>query len=207
MSRTDEHPTPVEERPRRPDASMDLLNNLRETALEPSYAAAVAERGSQRSRGVVLLPALVVVGLLFGIALGNQWRAAPALQQERADLITRITTTETRIDELRAQKRRPELRWADLSEHEAEVLSSVLSDQTAHAPDDALAARELVNKLMSQLAAPDRLVLQLLDLEQKSVAEVASLTGWNRAVVKVRAFRARRKLQKLFQTLKRQENS
>jgi len=64
-----------------------------------------------------------------------------------------------------------------------------------------------VNKLMSQLAAPDRLVLQLLDLEQKSVAEVASLTGWNRAVVKVRAFRARRKLQKLFQTLKRQENS
>ena len=103
MSRTDEHPTPVEERPRRPDASMDLLNNLRETALEPSYAAAVAERGSQRSRGVVLLPALVVVGLLFGVALGNQWRAAPALQQERADLITRITTTETRIDELRAQ--------------------------------------------------------------------------------------------------------
>jgi RNA polymerase sigma-70 factor (ECF subfamily) len=120
--------------------------------------------------------------------------------------VSRIAVT-TCIDQLRAQRRRPELRWADLSEHEAEVLSSVLSDQTAHAPDDALAARELVNKLMSQLAAPDRLVLQLLDLEQKSVAEVASLTGWNRAVVKVRAFRARRKLQKLFQTLKRQENS
>lgn len=82
---------------------MDLLNNLRDAALDPSYEAAVAEHGGQRRRGLVLLPALLIVGLLFGIALGNQWRAAPALQQERDDLIGRITATETGIDDLRAQ--------------------------------------------------------------------------------------------------------
>jgi len=120
--------------------------------------------------------------------------------------VSRIAVT-TCIDQLRAQQRRPELRWADLTENEAEMLEVVLADQTTRAPDDAVAARELVHKLLGQLPAADRLVLQLLDLEQKTVAEVAALTGWNRPVVKIRAFRARRKLQKLFQTLKRKEHS
>ena len=39
-----------------------------------------------------------------------------------------------------------------------------------------------------------RLVLTLLDLEQRSTAEIAALTGWSRALVKVRAFRARLRL-------------
>jgi len=80
---------------------MDLLNNLRDTALDPSYTAAAAAHGGGRRRGPVLLPALLVVGLLFGIALANQWRTAPAAEQERADLITRISETEVRIDEIR----------------------------------------------------------------------------------------------------------
>jgi RNA polymerase sigma factor (sigma-70 family) len=120
--------------------------------------------------------------------------------------VSRIAVT-TCIDHLRAQKRRPEFRWADLSEHEAEVLDAVLTNESDQAPDDALAARELVNKLLSQLNPADRLVLQLLDLEQKTVAEIRALTGWNSSLIKVRAFRARRKLQKLFQELQRKEHS
>jgi RNA polymerase sigma-70 factor (ECF subfamily) len=120
--------------------------------------------------------------------------------------VSRIAVT-TCIDQLRAQKRRPEFRWADLSENEAEVLDSVLTSERDVAPDDALAARELVHKLLDQLKPEDRLVIQLLDLEQKSVAEVSQLTGWNQALVKVRAFRARRKLKKFFEDLKRKEKS
>lgn len=82
---------------------MDLLNNLRETALDPSYVAAAREHGGGRHRRRVLVPALVVVGLLFGIALANQWRTAPAAAQERAELIARITETEAGIDALRAR--------------------------------------------------------------------------------------------------------
>jgi len=118
--------------------------------------------------------------------------------------VSRIAVT-TCIDQLRAQKRRPELRWADLSETEAEVLESVMSDTEAEAPNDGLAARELVRRLMDQLKPADRAVIQLLDLDQKSVAEVSALTGWNQSLVKVRAFRARRKLQKLLAKLETEE--
>ena len=119
--------------------------------------------------------------------------------------VSRIAVT-TCIDQLRAQKRRPEFRWADLSEGEADVLEAVTADTSA-APDDAVAARELVARLMDQLKPEDRLVVQLLDLEQKSIAEISETTGWNQSLVKVRAFRARRKLQKLFAELKKKEGS
>ncbi len=120
--------------------------------------------------------------------------------------VSRIAVT-TCIDQLRAQKRRPEFRWADLAENEAEMLDQVLTDESASAPDDALAARELVNKLLAQLNPEDQLVLRLLDLEQKTIREISALTGWNGALVKVRAFRARRKLHKLFNALQRKERS
>jgi RNA polymerase sigma-70 factor (ECF subfamily) len=118
--------------------------------------------------------------------------------------VSRIAVT-TCIDQLRAQKRRPEFRWADLSEQEAEVLDSVLTNEGDVAANDALAARELVDKLLGQLKPEDRLVLQLLDLEQRSVAEISGITGWNQSLVKVRAFRARGKLKKLFEELQRKE--
>ena len=120
--------------------------------------------------------------------------------------VSRIAVT-TCIDHLRAQKRRPEFRWADLSEQEAEVLDTVLSNENEVDASQSLAARELIDKLLGQLKPDDRLVIQLLDLEQKSLAEIAEMTGWSRALIKVRAFRARRKLQKLFATLKEQERS
>lgn len=120
--------------------------------------------------------------------------------------VSRIAVT-TCIDHLRAQQRRPEFRWADLSENEANMLDAVLTNANTPAPDDALSAHELVHMLLDQLKPEDRLVLQLLDLEQKTIAEISGLTGWNTSLVKVRAFRARRKLQKLFQELKRKERS
>src|SRR6185312_15378201 len=120
--------------------------------------------------------------------------------------VSRIAVT-TCIDQLRAQKRRPEFRWADLSENEADVLDAVLTNDKDTTPGDALAARELVYKLLDQLKPDDRMVIQLLDLEQKTIAEISAQTGWNQTLVKVRAFRARRKLQKLFAELKKKEGS
>ncbi len=120
--------------------------------------------------------------------------------------VSRIAVT-TCIDQLRAQQRRPEFRWADLSETEAEVLSNVMTDERDARPGEALAARELVHKLLAQLKPDDQLVIQLLDLEQRTIAEISALTGWNQTLVKVRAFRARRKLQKLFQELQGKEKS
>lgn len=120
--------------------------------------------------------------------------------------VSRIAVT-TCIDHLRAQKRRPEFRWADLSENEADVLDAVLTSENDADAGDALAARELVGKLLDQLKPDDRMVIQLLDLEQKTLVEIRELTGWNITLIKVRAFRARRKLKKLFEQLKQKERS
>src|SRR3954466_5619319 len=53
--------------------------------------------------------------------------------------VSRIAVT-TCIDHLRSQKRRPEFRWADLSENEADVLDAVLTSENDVTAGDALAA-------------------------------------------------------------------
>jgi len=107
----------------------------------------------------------------------------------------------TCLDQLRALKRRPLVRWSDLSVWERNLLSESLVNEPAVNADDAVAARELVGKLLDRLSPEDRVVLQTLDLEERSVAEVAALLGWSQVRVKVRAFRARRKLRKMLQEL------
>ncbi len=109
--------------------------------------------------------------------------------------VSRVAVT-TCLDALRAEKRRPEWRWADLGEGERAWLEYFLGEQAAITPQDDAAAREVVEVLLGFLSPDDRLVLTLLDLEERSAAEVSQLTGWGHSAVKVRAFRARQKLRK-----------
>ncbi|MGI8437120.1 MAG: RNA polymerase sigma factor, partial [Chthoniobacterales bacterium] len=51
----------------------------------------------------------------------------------------------------------------------------------------------------------ERLVIDLIHLQQKSVEEVSRETGWSKALVKVRAFRARQKLKQQLGRLTAQE--
>ena len=117
--------------------------------------------------------------------------------------VSRIAVT-TCYDRLRAQQRRPELRRGDLSEEESDRIDRVTAETNA-TDADAFAARELVERLLERLGPSDRLVITLLDLEQRSVAEISRMTGWNSSLIKVRAFRARRKLRKEWERLERQE--
>ena len=107
--------------------------------------------------------------------------------------LSRLAVT-TCLDALRAEKRRPEWRWADLSDGEREWLEFFVGETPAVAPSDALGVREIIEKLLALLSAEDRLIITLLDLEERSVAEISRVTGWGISLVKVRAFRARRKL-------------
>jgi len=130
------------------------------------------------------------------------------LEQYRGEVplehwVSRVAVS-TCLDRLRAQKRRPEWRWADLSEGEAELLDAVLTSEHAPPPGDAFAMRELAEKLLDSLNPQDRLVINLLDLEGRSVAEIQKITGWNATLIKVRAFRARRKMRKYLEQLERQ---
>ena len=75
-----------------------------------------------------------------------------------------------------------------------------LDDKTVQQIDVSEAA-VLVHRLLAQLPSRDRLVLTLRYLEQCDIAETARRTGWTKAMVKVQAFRARKKLQRLFERL------
>src|SRR5579862_1145431 len=101
--------------------------------------------------------------------------------------VSRIAVN-TCIKALRAEKVRPELRWADLSEDEEQMLDWLgTSDDDLH-PDRNLASRDLVEKLLAQLKPKDRLVINLMNLEGRTLEEVGQITGWSQAVIKVRAF-------------------
>jgi len=50
---------------------------------------------------------------------------------------------------------------------------------------------------MEQLSPPARLIITLLEIEDRSVKEISHLTGWSVPLVKVRAFRARAEMRKL----------
>ncbi|PAW77080.1 MAG: RNA polymerase subunit sigma-24 [Verrucomicrobia bacterium Tous-C9LFEB] len=119
--------------------------------------------------------------------------------------VSRIALT-TCLDHLRAQYRRPEWRLADLSEEESRYLEECCAaDTQGEAPGEAMAARELAGKLLEHLNPKDRVVVTLLDLEGYSVAEVAALTGMNGTLIKVRAFRARRKLRRLMEQWRKEK--
>ena len=112
-------------------------------------------------------------------------------------------TVRTCLDALRAEKARPEWRFADFSEGETEWLDYLLNRQAEVPAQPASDAHALITRLLALLSPPDRLVLTLLDLEERSTQEISQLTGWTRPMVKMRAMRARHKLRTLArQTLK-----
>jgi RNA polymerase sigma factor (sigma-70 family) len=114
--------------------------------------------------------------------------------------VSRVTIN-TCLNQMRREKARPEVRLADLSEEEAGVVERLAVSPTELNSSDKLAASELVEKLLAGLKSPDRLLMRLMYLEGRNVEEISQLTGWNQAVIKVRAFRARAQLRKRYQML------
>jgi RNA polymerase sigma-70 factor (ECF subfamily) len=69
-----------------------------------------------------------------------------------------------------------------------------LRDKTHEARQAAQEAHELLAWAMSKMRPKERLIITLLELDEKPVSEIAELTGWSESNVKVRAFRARQTL-------------
>jgi len=118
--------------------------------------------------------------------------------------VSRIAVNQC-YNELKAEKSRPEWRWADLTEEEQHMMESLASDKEGVSAGESLAARDLLEKLMAGLKPQERLIVRLLHLEERSIADIRKLTGWSVPVVKIRAFRARQKLQKLLNKLTAEE--
>lgn len=84
--------------------------------------------------------------------------------------------------------------WKRRSAHPAVQLTGA-----ERAPTPSEASDHELDAVLQQLPPRDRLVITLLYLEDRSVAEAARLTGWSQTMVKVQAFRARGKLKKIME--------
>jgi RNA polymerase sigma-70 factor (ECF subfamily) len=102
----------------------------------------------------------------------------------------------TCYDFLRSHQRNRETAFTELTESETDWLDRFVVEPDS-ASEDAEAARQLVDKVLSRLSPPARLVITLLEIEEKSVKEIAEITGWSAPLVKVRAFRARAEMRKI----------
>src|SRR5437899_4415233 len=102
----------------------------------------------------------------------------------------------TCYDFLRSHQRNREATFSDLTESETDWLER-FATQPDSASEHADAAKQLVAHLLEQLSPPARLVITLLEIEDRSVKEIAKLTGWSVPLVKVRAFRARAEMRKI----------
>jgi len=114
--------------------------------------------------------------------------------------LTRIATN-TCLNMLRGAKRRPELTVSDLSEEEDQWLERQVSTVEQPSVERNLVASDLADRLLSVLSPEDQQALLMIDGEQASIKEVADVTGWSESKVKVRAFRARKKIREAMEKL------
>jgi RNA polymerase sigma-70 factor, ECF subfamily len=109
----------------------------------------------------------------------------------------------TCYDFLRAHQRNRETAFSQITDEDTAWLEQfAATPESDHAP---AAAKELVNKLLQSLSPQARLVITLLELEEKSVREISALTGWSVPLVKVRAFRARAEMRKILGRVRKEK--
>jgi RNA polymerase sigma-70 factor, ECF subfamily len=108
----------------------------------------------------------------------------------------------TCYDFLRQHQRNRETTFSELTEPEADWLGEFVAAPDS-SDDHSQAARQLVQRILEKLSPASRLVITLLEIEDRSVKEIAELTGWSAALVKVRAFRARAEMKRCLQRIAR----
>jgi RNA polymerase sigma-70 factor (ECF subfamily) len=110
----------------------------------------------------------------------------------------------TCYDRLRQQRRRRVFSWSELPDDLAARCAS--SEEYSHEDAAHLFAKSerwaLLERLIAQLGPDEQILVRYLDLEEKSIKEVSSLTGWGESKIKVSVMRARRKLATLCEPFK-----
>lgn len=108
------------------------------------------------------------------------WRGDAPFGHWIARIATRVC-----YDHLRRRRARP--KPVPLLDHDA----------PAEVGDEGKA--ELLARALERLPAEDRIVITLLEIEDRPVKEIVSLTGWSVANVKTRAHRARAALRRMLE--------
>jgi len=114
--------------------------------------------------------------------------------------VSRLALT-TCLDRLRAQKIRPEVRHADLTPDEVDAFNAAWLTGSSPDSSKAIAARDVVDRILSHLSPEDRSLVLMVDLEGRSLQEISETTGWTVSKIKMRLFRIRPQLRQMIQRL------
>ena len=107
-------------------------------------------------------------------------------------------------DYLRKQYRRKETAVSKLTADHRDWLEHVSIQQSKEAYHRRLAcseARDVLGWALAQLPAKDRMVLEMVHLQEIPVKEAAKLLGWSAINVKVRSHRSRKKLRAIIEDM------
>jgi len=108
----------------------------------------------------------------------------------------------TCYDSLRQHQRNRETTFSEISDSGEDWLEK-FAGEPGSARENAEAARALIERVLTQLSPAGRLIITLLEIEERSVKEISQLTGWSVPLVKVRAFRARAEMRKCLRKIAR----
>jgi RNA polymerase sigma-70 factor (ECF subfamily) len=117
--------------------------------------------------------------------------------------LTRIAVT-TCLNIVRTNNKQPTLNFTDLTDDETAWLEDKITNVSVKdykSEENKLIAADLLNRLFKTLSVEDALVLTLIDGEGESIKDVCEITGWSESKVKIRVFRARKRIRESLQKL------
>jgi RNA polymerase sigma-70 factor (ECF subfamily) len=108
-------------------------------------------------------------------------------------------TVNSAYDYLRRHRRRHEARMADLSEQQVIMADAAAGTKQDHDEQQRGRVRDMVAALMGAVSEQDRILLTLKEIEGLSLKELEKVYGVNENALKVRLFRARQRVLKVFE--------
>ena len=115
-------------------------------------------------------------------------------------------TVNAAYDYLRKQRRRQEYRMSELSEQQMVMADAQAGGRAERDEREMKKTRETVEAVLGSVSESDRILLMLKELEGLSLKELEKIYNINENALKVRLFRARRRVLKAFETVaKRKE--
>ena len=112
-------------------------------------------------------------------------------------------TVNAAYDYLRKRRRSADVRMADLSDEQLTMADAAAGQKESAKQEDREQLRETLAILMDQVSEDDRILLGLKELQGLSLKELREVYGVNENVLKVRLFRARQRVLKAYDRLKK----
>ncbi len=133
-------------------------------------------------------------------AFFRAYRSLPTFKNGSFPVWLSVISVRACYDFWRARYKCPELPVSAFTERHQAWLEEALSDTSSESYREKglqKEAGEVLDYALGKLSPGDRMALELVYLEGRSIKEAAALLGWSSTNVKVRLFRSRRKLRGL----------